>query len=621
VCDGFDVQDFKLKDAYSVDYSDARGHATRWILKGELTGNDHTIAKLLHITVFDSLPSQAFYKAYYINHSSAPITVKKWVSHAYQLFAGKDSIPFWSFQGESTGERRDWVLPIRPGFKQRNFMGMNSSDYGGGIPVTDVWSKDYGVAIGHSELHPLLISLPVSMDSASLTCHIHVERSLDGYQIPAGDTLELPETFVQIHHGDYYHALSRYGKILRSKGLAFLPPNEEAFEASWCAWGYMRDVTLEEIKGTLPKVRALGIRWVTIDDGFQQAEGDWHVNTKKFPKGDSEMRALIDDLHRDGFKVMLWWAPLAVDPNSRLLEQNPDIISTTADGKPHLITWWESYYMAPSYIKTQQHTKDALKLFLSDWNVDGLKMDGQHLNAVHPDYATNHGLKSPEEAFEIFPGFFKLIHREAERLKPGSLLQLCPCGTCMSVFNMPYMNQAVASDPLSSWQVRLKGKTYKAITPTTAYFADHVELSDNRSDFASALGIGAVPGTKFTWPKENPSVKEDNLLSPSREEQWKKWLTLYNKKMLSKGEYLGALYDIGYDLPETHVVKKGDTLHYAFYAKSWKGPVELRGLDAAAYNVRDYVNNIEFGEVTREKPVVQLEFKGNLLLEVYPTTK
>ena len=70
----------------------------------------------------------------------------------------------------------------------------------------------------------------------------------------------------------------------------------------------------------------------------------------------------------------------------------------------------------------------------------------------------------------------------------------------MSFYNLPYTNQTVASDPTSSWQVRLKGYVYKALVPRTAYFGDHVELSDNVDDFAASFGIGAVLGTKFTWP-------------------------------------------------------------------------------------------------------------------------
>ena len=41
------------------------------------------------------------------------------------------------------------------------------------------------------------------------------------------------------------------------------------------------------------------------------------------------------------------------------------------------------------------------------------------------------------------------------------------------------MNNTPASDPTSSWQVRLKGKTFKALMgPSAPFSGDHVELSD-----------------------------------------------------------------------------------------------------------------------------------------------
>jgi alpha-galactosidase len=248
-------------------------------------------------------------------------------------------------------------------------------------------------------------------------------------------------------------------------------------------------------------------------------------------------------------------------------------------------------------------------------------MDGQHLNAVPPDFNPSHHLAYPEQSVEGLPNFFKTIYEESNRLKPHVLIQNCPCGTCMSVYNMPYMNQAVASDPLNSWQIRLKGKAYKALLGRAAYFGDHVELSDGRNDFASSFGIGAVLGTKFTWPKENPKVTEDNLLTSEKEVMWKKWFDLYSAKMLSKEKYRGELYDIGYDVPETHVIQKGDTLYYAFYGKSWNGKIQLRGLTENRYAVYDYVNKVNLGEATKDKPELDMKFDRSLLIEVYPVRK
>ena len=69
-----------------------------------------------------------------------------------------------------------------------------------------------------------------------------------------------------------------------------------------------------------------------------------------------------------------------------------------------------------------------------------------------------------------------MIYDESRSINPHAVIQNCPCGCCMSFYNLPYTNQTVASDPTSSWQVRLKGYVYKALVPRTAYFGDHVEF-------------------------------------------------------------------------------------------------------------------------------------------------
>ena len=402
-----------------------------------------------------------------------------------------------------------------------------------------------------------------------------------------------------------------------------MPESEPAaFEPIWCAWGYERKFTIAEVLGTLGKVKEIGFKWVGIDDGFQKAEGDWDVNPKTFPGGDAQMRSLVDKIHSYGMKAQIWWAPLAVDPQSNLFATQPDIILKDESGKPEDITWWDSYYMSPVYKGTIDHTKAMLQMFLGKWDYDGLKLDGQHLNACLPDYNPEHHLNRPEDAPEGVPAFFKVIYQTARQLKPHSIVELCPCGDAMSFYNIPYTNQFVASDPKGSGQIRSKGKTYKALAPQTAYFGDHVELSDNADDFATTIGIGGVPGSKFTWPKDNPFVTEGHfVLTPQQEALWKEWITIYNQKMLSTGNYLGDLYDIGYDKPETHVIQKGDTLYYAFYADNWNGTLHLKGLTQKEYTLYDYYNKKDFGTITSDKPELETSFNKFLLLMACPVHK
>ncbi len=188
----------------------------------------------------------------------------------------------------------------------------------------------------------------------------------------------------------------------------------------------------------------------------------------------------------------------------------------------------------------------------------------------------------------------------------------------MNFFNMPYMNQAVSSDPLSSWQIRLKGKVYRAIFDKIAYYADHVELSDNADDFPTQVGIGAVVGSKFTYPKDNPNVKESYLLTPEKEKLYKKWVGIYNDKMLSKGDYLN-LYDLSFDKPETHVIRKDNKMYYAFYADEWSGRIELRGLEKdRQYTVCEYTSDeMRTYTIHGSEAFINPEFTRNYLIEVY----
>jgi alpha-galactosidase len=327
---------------------------------------------------------------------------------------------------------------------------------------------------------------------------------------------------------------------------------------------------------------------------------------------------MVNRIHQEGFKAQLWWSPLSAAPNSKLLTDEPELALENRDGSRRKISWWNSYYLCPANSRVVEYHKELVHKFLVDWGFDGLKLDGQHMNGVPACYNAAHHHKRPEDSVEALPDFFREIYEAAQKAKPGSLVEFCPCGTAYSFFTMPHFNMSVASDPESSFQIRSKGKTIKGLMgDDVPYFGDHVELSDNHDDFASTLGIGGVVGTQFVLP----SLVEKHGhfdLTPDREKSFQKWLELYQEKGLSRGQYLGALYDIGFDLPETHVIRKGQKIYYAFFAGTWKGPVELRGLDDHEYHVVDYVNGRDFGIVRGPVAHLPADFSKHLLLEASP---
>lgn len=573
------------------------------------------VEKHQRITPAEEFPGMALIETYYVN-KGRPITVKSVSWNNIPVAA--DSL-VWSFEPSSTSGREDWILPVRPGFEQQNYLGMNNTDYGGGIPMVTLWRRDGGVSTGLTERYLKMISMPVQWVRGEDHASLGLRRDFrDKPMLEAGDTLALCNSFISVHTGDFYDPLRQFSEYMqRRQGVTFPASEPEAFQPVWCAWGYERTFTVDEVLGTLPKVAELGFKWVDVDDGFQIAEGDWEPNSR-FPGGDRDMRRLTDAIHAHGLKAKLWWAPLAADPGTDILRKQPEMQLLTEEGTPEYITWWDSYYLSPVNPATERYTRDLVDRFIGKWNFDGLKLDGQHLNCCLPDHNPHSGLESPDEAVEQLPTFFKGIFDRARALKPYAVVQLCPCGCAMNFFNIPYMNQAVASDPTSSWQIRLKGKAYKAIDERLAYYADHVELSDGGCDFPTQIGIGGVLGSKFTWPKNNPDVKADYLLTPEKERLYKKWVNIYNEKMLSKGDYLN-LYDIAWDKPETHVVARDGRMYYAFYADEWPGaPITLRGLEPGrSYTVCEYAADGRTYALDGSNPVITPSFDGSYLIEVY----
>ena len=615
LADGRLIEQFGILGNRREQVVGAHGRGVRHVVHGRATEG---IEKEVGVIHYDRHPGFALTRVTYRNAGSNTVMIGGWVNGAHVLQPAADgSRDFWSFSGASHEDRRDWVQPVRAGFDQRNFMGMNATDYGGGTPVVDVWRRDWGMAVGHVGTVPELLALPLTLMPAGVRIAVEHDQAVT---LAPGESFSTVETFVSVHRGDYFKTLETYSKVLGERGMVQAKVPAAGYEPIWCAWGYERDFTVEHVIGTLPKAKELGLTWAVVDDGWQTSEGDWYLDPKKFPRGEADMIGLVKAIKDAGMKPKLWVAPLAVDPGTDLHRDHADMLLLDKNGKPHDITWWDSLYLCPAYPKTIERSKALVRKMMREWGYAGLKIDGQHLNGVAPCYNPAHKHARPEESVEKLQDFWKVLFDEAMAIDPQAVIEICPCGTSYAFHNMPYMNQTVASDPLSSWQIRHKGKTIKALMgPRACYSGDHVELSDQADDFASTVGVGGIVSTKFTWPAD-PKPKDSFLLTPEKEAQWRKWIALHNEKRLAEGEYLGQLYDIGFDKPEAHAVRQNGRLYYAFYAGQWNGPVELRGLGQGSYKVVDIWTGKMLGSVTSAASRLPVAFERFLLLEATPST-
>lgn len=239
----FSVTEFLLNRQEKLVFSDVSGKGILWRFFGVNT--IHSAEKILTIKEYDRFPSAVYISTEYINHSKKSLTIKKWVNSANDLMPSGDSIKFRIFQGSSHSDRRDWIHSLKAGFNEQKFMGMNATDYGGGIPVVDFWRKDDGLAIGLLEPEAKLISLPVDYDRDAFTAKISIEYIFpEAKMMFPGDTIHSFETFVSVHQKDCFSTLQIYGSFMQTKGVVHAHTEPSAYDPIWCVWRYKRNFNL-----------------------------------------------------------------------------------------------------------------------------------------------------------------------------------------------------------------------------------------------------------------------------------------------------------------------------------------------------------------------------------------
>jgi alpha-galactosidase len=599
------------------------------------------IERTTAIEVYDDFPNIALVSVAYKNTGATDFQIDQAVVQQHRFNAqqaDEKAQPYdmWAFQGSSYDWGKDDVQHLTRTSAQPNAMGEAvKGGYGGGIPVVAFWTASVGEAIGHVETLPWTLSIPVKVEADG--------RVKAGVTIPAntvlkaGDSYSAPRSFLSVYSGDFYEPLRIWSSVLQKEGWDIPKPSNEAYNVSWCGWGYEFNVTPAQMLGTVPKLKELGIKWATLDDRWFDSYGDWNPRNETFP-GDS-IKKMVDDFHKEGILAQLWWLPLGAEDGqgrweshkyivSKVAKEHPDWFILDKNGK-HARMTRDLGTLCPAVPEVQTYYKQLTEKFIRDWGFDGSKLD--NIYSVPACYNPAHHHKSPQDSVNAMADVYKVIFQTTRAIKPESVTQACPCGTPPSLAWLPFIDQAVTADPVGAVQVRRRIKMYKALLgPQAAVYGDHVELSEmtpvgkgnwseHGADFASTLGVGGVPGTKFVWPDPGPKYKPVNLTS-EKEEHWKKWIGLYNEKMLSKGNFLD-LYVYGYDSPEGYAIQKDGKMYYAFFANQtpFSGEVELRGLKPGNYHVVDYVDGKDLGTVQADagkSPRVKTEFKQNLLLEV-----
>lgn len=132
-----------------------------------------------------------------------------------------------------------------------------------------------------------------------------------------------------------------------------------------------------------------------IDDGWSECYGCWKFHSGKFP----DPQSMLQTLHQNGFKVMLWVCPYLTPDSIAFREaRDQDLLLKTQAGTPFVADWWNGYSAALDLSNPRACAwLDDQLAELVKLGVDGFKFDGG--DALH--YVNAYSGKTPVEPNEM----------------------------------------------------------------------------------------------------------------------------------------------------------------------------------------------------------------------------
>lgn len=119
---------------------------------------------------------------------------------------------------------------------------------------------------------------------------------------------------------------------------------------------------------------------IMIDDNWQEDYGVWKFRSERFPNP----KAMVDELHAMGFKVMVWVCPF-VSPDSQVYRElrDKDLLLKDESGRPKVIHWWngQSAVLDLTHPGANEWFIKELKYLQETYGIDGFKLD-----AGDPEY-------------------------------------------------------------------------------------------------------------------------------------------------------------------------------------------------------------------------------------------
>jgi alpha-galactosidase len=269
---------------------------------------------------------------------------------------------------------------------------------------------------------------------------------------------------------ELYQQEDAFRRLNFLRGLASgdaAPPSKDALPGGYESW-YNRYTNISEAfiledldalgkTGNLIKLRYTGRgkpAVFQIDDGWEQAVGDWEADPKRFPRGLAPVAARIEEA---GYIPGLWLAPFLVTRSSRTFAERPGwLLRGVNDGEPVAAGYnphWDKrfYCLDLSRKDVLDCLGKLIEQVIDEWGFRYIKLDFLYAGLLAGDFAEG---GSPYEHYERACGI--LTSRERTLAVQGGGNSSLPvaylgCGLPLGPSYRHFPLSRIGADTLERW--------------------------------------------------------------------------------------------------------------------------------------------------------------------------
>ena len=186
-------------------------------------------------------------------------------------------------------------------------------------------------------------------------------------------------------------------------------------------YSYHQNLDSESIVREARLAKELGMESIIVDDGWQTDNlgrgyaycGDWELATTKIPN----MREVVDRVHAEGVKLILWFSVPFVGKYSRAFERFKDMVLSD---NPYQ---YEHTQLDPRYKEVRDFLIGVYKKYLVEWDLDGFKLDFIDSFRLTPSTIAPDDRRDYESLVEAVDRLMTDITIELKKIKPDILIE------------------------------------------------------------------------------------------------------------------------------------------------------------------------------------------------------